>query len=557
MDNEQGIAETNPLHNDIDRRKLVSLCAGAACAAVLGAGTPSAYAAKAKKVSRYDIVYVLNGGMQAKGQRLSLKADATCSVTKLLNPKRRGYSFTGWYADEDLESPLEILQGVKKKSKRTAYAGWKKKTYTLTYVDNDAYDTVRTKSYTVTTASFKHEEPTRKGHDFAGWFLDEDFEEAADAVNAKGSIGNKTLYAKWDMKSAWKTYLAEMIPKIKERKAAAAANGESFVFLTDPHVKSNAMCSLPAIEEVMKKAKIKLFFMGGDILNADSSRENALKRFQLWNKESSFATVYCVRGNHDNNNNNASIYSKTDVHITDDELCQLVFPHLLDADGKTCKQTIPAESTHVPGLAPADDYQTPPATMETIGTASTIRYLKVARDEKEPVAGVTLAYPKRQLCYVVDNEKAKVRHIVLDTGAPDYVVIDDEQLFWMQRRILELPQGWTVLVFSHQFFCMRGFDKNGQQIMRALDAVYDQSSAVIAGAITGHAHRDYAFRTKKGYVAVCTTCDAYKATSDTTLAAARAKGLVRQAFDVVHLNTAARELYFQRIGYGSDRVFKY
>lgn len=557
MSNEKADISNNRPSKTIDRRSLVTLCAGAACAALYGANPASAYAAKAKKPSRYDIVYVLNGGTQPKGQRLTLKAESLCSAHKLLAPKRRGYSFTGWFSDEDLEKPLDVLQGVKKASKRTAYAGWKKKTYTLTYVDNDAYETVRTKNYTVTTRSFEHEKPKRKGYSFKGWFLDEGLEEAAPSVNAKGSIGNKTLYAKWGMQSIWKEYLQEMVPKVKKKKGDVASSGESFVFLTDPHFRNNALCSLPAVRELMGKTKIKLLFMGGDILNADTTKEAALKRFQLWNKEMGSLNPYCIRGNHDNNSNNVSVYPNTDVHITDDELCQLVFAHLLGEDGQTCKQTIPDESTPVPGLASAAAYQEPPVTMETRGSASTIRFLKVARDQKAPVAGVELPYPRRELCYVVDNEAVKIRHIVLDTGSPDYVVIEDKQLLWMQRRILELPEGWTVIVLSHQFFCMRGFDKNGQQIMRALDAVYDMSNAVIAGVVSGHAHRDYAFRTKKGYVGVCTTCDAYKATSDTELAAGRATGLARQAFDVVHVDTAKRELYFQRIGYGSDRVFKY
>ena len=544
------------LHKEMSRRYLLTLAAGGASVAALGLSQENAFAAKGKP-AKYAIVYVLNGGTQAQGQRLSLKADTTCSVSKLLAPKRKGYSFTGWFSDKDLEKPLDVLQGVKKASKRTAYAGWKRKTYTITYVDNDAYDTVRTKTYTVTTASFAHEKPSRKGHAFAGWFLDDKFEEAAPKTIAKGSTGSKTLYAKWDMKAVWKDYLPGVIDEAKTRKAAVGSNGESFIFLTDPHLKSNALCSLPAIEEVMEKTKIKLFFMGGDIINADAKKEDALKRYQLWNKETSFATVYCMRGNHDNNSNGAARYVDTDNQITDDELCQLIFPHLLSADGLTCRETVPAESSSVPGLASADAYASGPMVMETVGEATTLRQLKAARTEKVTVEGVTIPYPKRQLCYVVDNESCKIRHIVLDTGAPDFSVIDVEQLAWMQRRILELEAGWTVVVFSHQFFCLSGFDKNGQQIMCALDAVYDSSKAAIAGVISGHSHRDYAFRTQKGYVAVCSASDAYKAMMDESITAQRATGIVQQAFDIVHVDTANRQLFFQRVGFGSDRMFSY
>ncbi len=556
---------SNKSNSDIDkilsrmvsRRHIVSLSAGAACAAVFGMSS-NAYAAKNKKaVTKYEIVYVLNGGKQAAGQRLILKADATYSAKKLLDPKRRGYAFTGWFADEDLVKPLELLQGVKRASKRTAYAGWKKRKYTFTYVDNDPFDTVRTKEYTVTTATFKHEKPTRKGYAFVGWFADAKLKTQVSNTVEKGSIGNKTLYAKWDMKDIWKTYLAEMIPKIKAKKGLAAASGESFVFLTDPHVKSNAMCSAPAIKKIMKDAKIDLFFMGGDFLNAHATKEDALARYELWNKEMSFATVYCVRGNHDNNNNNGTTYPNPDVHITDDELCQLVFPQLLGEDGMTCKETIPQETMEVPGLLPDTDYQQPAAAMEVIGQTSTIRTISVAHEESLPAQDVEPDFEKRELCYVVDNDEAQVRHIILDTGAPDASVVSEEQLLWMQRRILELEDDWTVLVFAHQFFCVYRFDMSGQLIMRALDAIYDQSAAAIAGVITGHSHRDLAYRSPKGYVAVSSACDAYRAIANSDIAAQRKEGVVRQAFDIVHVNTSKRELYFQRVGFGSDRVFSY
>ena len=536
----------------MSRRRMVTLSIGAASAAVFGL-SGNAYAAKKTEPKKYEIIYVLNGGTQAKDQRLTLKPDVIYSATKLLAPKRRGYSFTGWYADEDLEKQLEVLQGVKKKSKRTAYAGWKKKTYTYTYVDNDAYGTVRTKSYTVTTATFTHEKPSRKGHAFAGWFLDEEFEEPASNTVSKGSVGSKKLYAKWDLKSEWKTYLAEMIPKVKAKKEAYAAAGESFVFITDPHVKKNALCSLPAIGEIVAKTKINLLFNGGDILDFHASRETAFNRFKQWNAETVYATIYNMRGNHDNNTTGSN-YARPERHVTDDELCTLLFPNLLGVDGK-CIETIPRESTYVPGLASSAPYSSGVSVMENIGAVSTVRRLKAAKREAVPAGGEE--FEMRTFCYVVDNAERKIRHIVLDTGSPSYRVIETAQLEWMQRRILELSAGWTVIIFAHEFFYSKGLHMNGQLIMQALDAVYDRADAIIAGVISGHSHRDFSYITPKGYLAICIACDAYKATVTDELRQSRQAGVHRQAFDVVHIDTAKRQFYFQRIGFGADRIFKY
>lgn len=536
----------------MSRRSMVTLSIGAASAVVFGS-CKSAYAAKKKDPKKYEIIYILNGGTQAKDQRLTLKPDVVYSATKLLAPKRRGYSFTGWFADEDLEVPLEVLQGVKKKSKRTAYAGWKKKTYTITYVDNNAYGTVRTKTYTVTSATFKHEKPTRKGHAFAGWYLDEELEEPVSSTVAKGSIGNKKLYAKWDLRTEWKTYLAEMIPRVKAKKEAFDAAGESFVFITDAHVKKNALCSLPAIGELMGQAKIDLMFNGGDILDFHASRETAFNRINQWKVETAYATVYNIRGNHDNNTIGTN-YARPERHITDDELCSLLFPQLLDADGKFV-DTLPRESSSVPGLASSSPYANGIHVMENIGAVSTMRKLKAAEREAAPAGGEE--FERRALCYVVDNAPKKIRHIVLDTGSPSYRVIDTAQLEWMQRRILELPAGWTVIVFAHEFFYSKGLHVNGQLIMQALDAVYSSSAATIAGVISGHSHRDFSYVTPKGYLAICLACDAYKATVTDELRQSRQSGVYRQAFDVVHVNPVKRQLYFQRIGFGSDRTFKY
>ena len=193
--------------------------------------------------------------------------------------------------------------------------------------------------------------------------------------------------------------------------------------------------------------------------------------------------------------------------------------------------------------------------MENIGAVSTVRRLKAAKREAAPAGGEE--FEMRTFCYVVDNAERKIRHIVLDTGSPSYRVIETAQLEWMQRRILELSAGWTVIIFAHEFFYSKGLHMNGQLIMQALDAVYDRADAIIAGVISGHSHRDFSYITPKGYLAICIACDAYKATVTDELRQSRQAGVHRQAFDVVHIDTAKRQFYFQRIGFGADRIFKY
>ncbi|MBR0440430.1 MAG: S-layer homology domain-containing protein, partial [Firmicutes bacterium] len=67
---------------------------------------------------KYKLTYVSNGGTTYADEWYV--EDVVVSLTYV--PKREGYTFTGWHADEDLKNKIEK---IKMTSDKTVYAGWK------------------------------------------------------------------------------------------------------------------------------------------------------------------------------------------------------------------------------------------------------------------------------------------------------------------------------------------------------------------------------------------------------------------------------------------------
>jgi len=127
------------------------------------------------------------------------------------DPTRSGYSFDGWYFDDDLfEQPLTSTSWIDLEitSDVTLYAKWDIVTYTITYMlDGGTNNSTNPSSYTVVDAK-TFEEPTKVGYIFDGWFSDQAFTTSKPSL-VLGSTGNIILYAKWIQQEymvTWKNY---------------------------------------------------------------------------------------------------------------------------------------------------------------------------------------------------------------------------------------------------------------------------------------------------------------------------------------------------------------
>ncbi|MBQ7096461.1 MAG: InlB B-repeat-containing protein [Clostridia bacterium] len=126
-------------------------------------------------------------------------------LTKPDNPSRKGYSFKGWYRDEDLNEEYDFSRPVTESF--TLYAKWQKKqstggsggsgrviSYTVSFVTDDGAETTQIKVIRNSVLP-KPDDPTKDGYVFEGWHTDEAFENPYNFANPVTS--SFTLYAKW------------------------------------------------------------------------------------------------------------------------------------------------------------------------------------------------------------------------------------------------------------------------------------------------------------------------------------------------------------------------
>ena len=168
-------------------------------------------------LTRYQITYELNGGTNHKSNPEEYTLE---SVTIILQaPSKKGYTFGGWYTDANFKNKVtSIAKGST--GNKTFYAKWTINKYTITYNLNGGKNHTSNKaSYYITTATFKLNNPTRKGYTFKGWYSDSKFTKKVTEI-AKGSTGNKTLYAKWGINKYTITYKLNGGKNHKSNKAS-------------------------------------------------------------------------------------------------------------------------------------------------------------------------------------------------------------------------------------------------------------------------------------------------------------------------------------------------
>ena len=148
----------------------------------------------------YKITYELNGG--AANSQYPATYTVTSNPITLEAPTRKGYEFDGWYLDSDLTKRIEEIKKGSTGNK-TLYAKWREIVYNITYiVDQGENNNANPSTYTVNTAVALKEpvmNPVKEGFVFRGWYSNADCTSKVVEIK-KGSVGDKTLYAKWSYK---------------------------------------------------------------------------------------------------------------------------------------------------------------------------------------------------------------------------------------------------------------------------------------------------------------------------------------------------------------------
>ena len=144
------------------------------------------------------LVFDANGG-EGTMQTLRLQTDATSAIPACTY-SMRGYDFCGWAAEPDGEivfhSGDSYTMGTN--PSYTLYAVWQMATYTVTYALNNGTVDENPTSYTIESALFTLNQPSRPGYVFIGWSGTDLSQPTKTVTIPSNSVGNRTYTANWE-----------------------------------------------------------------------------------------------------------------------------------------------------------------------------------------------------------------------------------------------------------------------------------------------------------------------------------------------------------------------
>ena len=307
----------------------------------------------------------------------------------------------------------------------------------------------------------------------------------------------------------WANYIKDKINIVKLRDLDILNQGDSFIFITDAHWDQNAHHSPALIKYIINNTSVSKVSYGGDILNSNLTKNAAICNIRAFLNNFTDIDFLPVYGNHDYNPY-CGASDKTTGYLNENELYSIIlkkFDKLTNMNGK--------------------------------------RY------------------------YYRDNESTKFRYIYLDTCCENYnnlkIVNDTEQKTWLANTLTNTQSDYNIIIFCHKFFSIGNNGEGvtidsstGGVVQNIINTNYSNISATFVAVICGHSHRDYyTTDSTNGYPIICTSTDDWQRSEMYGGPVMTAGTTTEQCFDVVHIDTINRKLYFTRIGAGSDREFNY
>ena len=145
---------------------------------------------------QFTVSFNMNGHGEAPAAVVVSEGDA---VDAPAAPTAEGYVFGSWYKEAACKNVYNFKSEVTENV--TLYAKWTPVVYKILYnLGGGTNDADNPSSYTVETASIVLKAPTKEGYEFKGWFYDGAYTNKAAQIT-QGSTGDKTLYAKWAVKT--------------------------------------------------------------------------------------------------------------------------------------------------------------------------------------------------------------------------------------------------------------------------------------------------------------------------------------------------------------------
>ena len=183
----------------------------------------------------YQVSFVKNGGEFVSGYTPSYSYDGSQDVQLPGEDDitRNGYTFGGWYANEQFTGEPCTVIASGSTGPKTFYAKWTAKTYRVTLETNGG--TIVGSGLTEYTCGQGAELPTnveKSGYTFAGWYENDRFEGSAVTAISDTEYGDKTYYAKWTSKTYSITFNTDG-GTIKGNYVTGYSYGEGAVLPTD------------------------------------------------------------------------------------------------------------------------------------------------------------------------------------------------------------------------------------------------------------------------------------------------------------------------------------
>ncbi len=198
---------------------------------------------------------------------------------------RTGYTFEGWNSKADgTGTPYADMQEVVNLTAQrdkvvTMYAQWKPIAYAITYnLNGGEVATENPATYTIETPNFTLMNPTREGYTFLGW-TGTDLLDVTQAVTiVKGSIGDRTYTANWQL-NEYKVTIAATVNGSVEASTLTPLHGEDVVLTITP-VQDYLLESLTVngedVTEQVVEGKYTIVSVKGDVTVTATFMEDPL-----------------------------------------------------------------------------------------------------------------------------------------------------------------------------------------------------------------------------------------------------------------------------------------
>lgn len=139
----------------------------------------------------YDVSFDSNGGTEIETQSIISQG----KVTEPTPPTKDGYTFAGWFTDDDTFQEEWTFASDTVSEAFTLHAKWTENEYTITYnLDGGTNNASNPATFGITDLDITLLDATKDSHTFGGWYTEDTYENLVTSIT---TIGNVTLYAKF------------------------------------------------------------------------------------------------------------------------------------------------------------------------------------------------------------------------------------------------------------------------------------------------------------------------------------------------------------------------